>query len=209
MHIQLTNNQLSTKAYYDQTINHSLDHGPHQIRLFAVNGFELCPLEQHYRLANQDVSDSPEALKVDWFRQDPVSEGIVLNHSFLLWRCGYQDLAAHQLDQWAQHWPIYHKVRQIKPKWGLDFSIESVSRTGTVFEILHFEHDFFEYPRCYEMQLAYQQLFVSADWLDLAQRVYRRRHEWEHLGFFAQSRWKCEFFGVVPENFGQTIWHLV
>lgn len=196
-------------GYYDQTVKISLDHGPNLVKHFAVNGFELTTLEQHYRTANQDHSDYYEANKLDWFLQEQVCEGIVLNHSFLLWRKGYQDLAAEQLSNWCVQWPIYHKVLQIRPKWGLDFSVESVSSTGTVFEILHFEHDFFEYDRCIEMQLAYQQLFISADWQDLAQSVYRRRAEWEHLGFFEQSKWKCEFFGVVPENFGQTIWHLV
>lgn len=209
MHIQLTNHTLPTVGHYDQTIKISLDHGPHLVRHFAVNGFELTALEQYYRSANQDHSAYPEANKLDWFVQDQVHEGIVLNHSFLLWRKGYEDSAAQQLQSWCEHWPVYHKVKQIKPKWGLDFSIESVSRTGTVFEILHFEHDFFEYERGVEMQLAYEQLFLAADWQDLAQSVYRRRSEWEHLGFFAQSKWKCEFFGVVPENFGQTIWHLL
>lgn len=209
MNLKLSHNTVSTKAHYDQPITQDLTHGTDQVRLFAVNGFELCAMEKSYAWANHDRSAYLDSMKTDWFESEDHCEGCVLNHSFLLWRCGYSDEAAAQLDCWSQSWPIYHRVRQIRPKWGLDFSMEWVDRSGTVFEILHFEHDFFELSACQDMQQCYQQKFLTADWPDLARRVYANRSQWQDLSFFAQSRWKCEFFGVVPENFGQTVWHLV
>jgi hypothetical protein len=209
MKLQISNNNAPKNGYYDNMISWSIEHGVQQVKLFAVNGFELCPLEKLYQQANQDHSDYIDANKLDWITQTPEIENIVLSHSFVLWRKGYTAAAADQLGQWVKHWPIYHRVLQIKPKWGLDFAIESISVNGTIFEILHFEHDFFEYQQFLEMKLSYQDLFVNADWADMAQQVYRHRSQWQHLDFFPQSRWKCEFFGVVPEKFGNTIWHLL
>ena len=209
MKLSITDNHAPSDGYYSSMISQSQDHGPHQVRLFAVNGFELCPLERLYRRANRDHSDYDDANKLDWIVQDPQIENTVLSHSFVLWRCGYDSAAAEQLSNWTQTYPIYHRVLQIRPKWGLDFAMESISVNGTIFEILHFEHDFFDYQQYLDMKLDYQDRFIHADWPHLAQAVYRRRNEWQHLGFFPQSRWKCEFFGVVPENFGQTIWHLL
>lgn len=209
MNLSITENTAPQDGYYQAMISQSLDHGAHQVRLFAVNGFELCPLEQLYQQANHDRSAYHDANKLDWIVQPDEIENIVLSHSFVLWRRGYHNAAAAQLSNWCQTYPIYHRVLQIQPKWGLDFAIESISANGTIFEILHFEHDFFEYDRFVEMKLDYQDRFVNADWPHIAQAIYRRRNEWEHLGFFPQSQWKCEFFGIVPENFGQTIWHLL
>jgi hypothetical protein len=209
MKLSLSTNQISPNGYYCDPIDYDITHGAAQVQLFSVNGFELCPLEKHYQQANKDYSDYDNATKLDWILQDPTVSGVVLNHSFLLWRKGYRHEAAKQLQQWAQQYPVYHRLLQIRPKWAVDFAIEYVDARGVMFEILHFEYDFFDYDQYEELKCRYESVFLNADWHDWAQRVYRKRHEWEHLEFFEQSKWKCLFFGIEPENFGQTIWHLV
>jgi hypothetical protein len=34
----------------------------------------------------------------------------------------------------------------------------------------------------------------------------RRKSEWHHLGFFEQSAWKTEFFGMEKERFKMVLW---
>ena len=41
---------------------------------------------------------------------------------------------------------------------------------------------------------------------DAAQALLAKKHEWHGLAWFPQSRYKCDYFGMIPENFGQVLW---
>ena len=147
-----------------------------------------------------------QTLKKDWFTQDAKTTGAVLNHAYLFERKGYLGDAAVQLNGWATINNTLYKVSKYRPKWGIDFSMDWVDHLGNVFEILHFEFDGFNYN---EIQNAKEQLeskFLSIDWEDAGKSLLARKSEWHHLGFFEQSDWKCNYFGIMPERFKMVAW---
>jgi hypothetical protein len=180
------------------------------VQLFDQNGYALCEMEQQYASVNQQVITEhrpwEQALKYDWFVQEPTDTGAVLNHSMLFERKGVADLAQDQLKSWCQQRPLFHKVLNIRPKWGLDFSMDWVDSDGNAFEILHWEYDDFVFDEIAERKVRYQSRFLAMDWMDAGQQLLKRRSEWQHLDFFAQSDWKCNYFGIEKEQFKQVVW---
>lgn len=182
----------------------------HDVDLFDQGGYDLTLLEQRYYRAN-DVPYAAHryraAAKLKWFAQDENKQsGALINHTMLLQRYGYAGEALEQLERWAQQCPSYYKVSKIRPKWGYDFSIDYVSSNGDVFEVLHFEYDQFDYPQVQEKLDAHQRLFLDIDWDDAGLSILHHRDQWYHLPFREQSNWKCQYFGIVKENYGQVIW---
>jgi hypothetical protein len=180
------------------------------VDIFDQNGYALCEMEQHLARANAHLITEhrqwEQALKYDWFTQDPTHSGAVLNHSMLFERKGVAEQARKQVTAWCDLRPIFHKVRNIRPKWGLDFSMDWVDRQGNSFEILHWEWDDFEFNPIQDRKFKYEQLFVSMDWQHAGQQLLKHRSQWQHLDFFAQSDWKCNYFGIEREQFKQVVW---
>jgi hypothetical protein len=67
-------------------------------------------------------------------------------------RKGYSGEALQQLTTWAGYRPQFHKLIAMRPKWGLDFSIDYADREGNVFELLHWEYDGFEHDEIAEQK---------------------------------------------------------
>ena len=182
----------------------------HWVDLFDQNGYALTVMEQAYADANgwPPVQHRPweQALKYNWISQVPTEQYAVLNHSMLFERKGLADQAKRQLTDWADCHPVFHKVRNIKPKWGLDFSMDWVDREGNAFEILHWEWDDFEFDRVHDRKLCYERIFLGMDWPHAGGQLLKHRAEWVNLDFFAQSDWKCNYFGIEKEQFKQVVW---
>jgi hypothetical protein len=182
----------------------------HDVELFDQGGYDLTALEQRYYLDNQipfAQHRHRRTARLHWFYQDGAKQsGALINHAMLLQRYGYAGAALEQLERWAQDCPSYYKVSRIRPKWGYDFSIDYVGTDGVVFEILHFEYDQFEYEPVQERLEEHQRLFQSIDWDDAGRSMLAHKDQWYHLPFRAQSDWKCAYFGVIKENYGQVIW---
>ena len=180
------------------------------VDLFDQNGYDLTPIEMQYSIEN-DIEyhlhrSHRTAIKNDWFIQPPKIEGAVLNNSLLLERKGYSGEALEQLRQWADKIPLFHKIISIRPKWGVDFSMDYVDREGNAFEILHWEYDGFIYEDVQVRKLAVQATFATTDWDDAGKKMLKRKDEWHHLEFFEQSDWKCNYFGIPKERFKMVIW---
>jgi len=47
---------------------------------------------------------------------------------------------------------------------------------------------------------------LAQDWQDMALRLLDRKSEWHHLGFFEQSDYKTNFFGIEKERFKMVLW---
>ncbi len=47
---------------------------------------------------------------------------------------------------------------------------------------------------------------LNTDWEDAAKTLIDKKSEWHGLDFFAQSKWKSDFFGVEPEQFKMVAW---
>jgi hypothetical protein len=49
-------------------------------------------------------------------------------------------------------------------------------------------------------------ILAAIDWNDAGQQILAQKDQWHHLDFFAQSDWKCQYFGVPKERFKMVSW---
>jgi hypothetical protein len=207
----VTDNQFDPQGYWTKPI-FKLLYIPliEDVALFDQNGFDLTVIEQHYANSNlksaKDHREHRHAVKQDWFVQAPQIEGCVLNHSLLFERKGYAGSALEELKYWAKSLPLLHKIIAIRPKWGLDFSMDYVDREGNAFEVLHWEWDSFNYDEISAIKLEIEPTLANIDWSDAVNYLIKYKEKWHHLDFFAQSDWKCNYFGIPKERFKMVIW---
>lgn len=209
-YIALTDNQFNPEGYWNNPVDKASSPLAIELALFDQNGYDLTRLEQRFAQANLTLfhahRDHRHALKTAWFTQQNKVEGAVLNHSLLFERKGYRGEALKQLQQWAHTNPLVYKLIRMRPKWGLDFSMDYVDRSGNVFEVLHWEYDGFNYEEVEHRKQQLQIKFASIDWDDAAVNMLKLKDHWHCLDFFAQSDWKCDYFGIVKERFKMVIW---
>ncbi len=211
MVIKLTDNKFNPQPFWTMPVAKLVYlPTPEDVALFDQNGYDLTVIEQHFAYGNytkpKKHREHIRCLKEDWFQQDYEIEGAVLNHSNLFERKGYAGQALTQLKAWAYDLPLLNKVVALRPKWGLDFSMDYVDRKGTAFEILHWEWDSFDYIEIECIRKIIEPRLLAIDWLDAAEQILKRKDEWHHLDFFAQSKWKCNYFGIPNERFKMVAW---
>lgn len=178
--------------------------------LFDQAGYDLNYIEQLYSVANQNMPEDHKfhrvALRKKWMTQPYKKEGAVLNHALLFERKGYAEEALEQLRRWAQEQPAYYKLVNIRPKWGMDFSMDYYDRHGNTFEVLHWEYDGFDYDEINDRKLDVEDYLVDIDWDDAAKQLLKRKDEWYGLDFFSQSDYKCNYFGIGSERWKMVVW---
>jgi hypothetical protein len=209
--IALSHNQFDANGYWDQPIEKLLYQPTiDDLDLFDQNGYDLTPLEQHFAYSNRAKPkkhrEHLRAIKQDWFTQRPTAEGAHLNHSLLFERKGYTGEALRELEFWARTLPLVNKIIALRPKWGLDFSMDYADRDGNAFEVLHWEWDSFIYEETECIRKTIEPILKSIDWQDAALQILAKKDQWHHLDFFAQSAWKCKYFGVPEERFKMVAW---
>jgi hypothetical protein len=208
--IQLNNSNFDSTAYWSNTIsNESIFVSEHCVSLFDQNGYHLTPIEQEYA----DVNGYPivvrrheTVIRRPWLTLNNVFTGAHINHSDLFERKGYGDEALDQLKSYASTNNLLWKIIKMKPKWGIDISIDYTDETGNVFEVFHYEWDSFEYEPIAEKKFEIENFVLSQDWDSHAKEVLRRRDEWFNLDFFGQSKWRTDFYNISPEKFKHIIW---
>jgi hypothetical protein len=121
-------------------------------------------------------------------------------------RKGYTDAALEELQFWAKSLPLIYKVIALRPKWGLDFSMDWVDTKGNAFEVLHWEWDSFNYEEVEHVRKTIEPILLAIDWQDAGQQILVQKEQWHHLDFFAQSDWKCRYFGIPKEQFKMVAW---
>jgi hypothetical protein len=211
MKLKLTHNQFNPNPYFDKPIDQDFLPVIEQTELFDQNGYDLTPLERLYAEANGQSGrwhrPNHYALKYDWFVDElNAVSGAHINHALLFERKGYAGAALVQLEGWAQHNHLIYKIIKMRPKWGMDISVDYVDSNGNVFELLHWEYDGFNYQEIADKKTHIEKFLLSIDWDHAAREMIRRRSEWHHLGFFEQSAWKTEFFGIERERFKMVLW---
>jgi len=209
--VTLSNTGFNPNGYWRNPIAKLLYEPTYEdLELFDQNGYDLTQLERHYAYGNyvkpKKQRDYRYAIKHDWFTEDVKVEGAVLNHSSLFERKAYADLALEQLQHWAKKLPLVYKIISIRAKWGLDFSMDYVDREGNAFELLHWEWDSFSYEEISAIKQDIEPVLQNIDWQDAANQLIKYKEKWHHLEFFAQSDWKCNYFGVPKERFKMVIW---
>ena len=189
------------------------------IALFDQNGYDLTELEKVYSLYNDTDFLAHRthrfSIKKPWYYQVPEAfEGPVLNHCYLFERKGYTGAARTQLELWGKENPLFHKLLAIKPKWGIDFSIDYVGYNGKdqtgsmiVCELFHYEWDSFSYEEAEEARKRVEFVIENTDWNQAAKELISCKEQWENLSFFEQSDWKCRFFGLPSEQFKMVCWN--
>jgi len=211
MSVVLTDNSFNPDGYWSVPIEKILFEPTFEdVALFDQNGYDLTEIEKHYAYSNRNKFKKHRehrfALKEDWFIQEHRTEGAVLNHSLLFERKGYTGDALKELNYWAKKLPLIYKIISLRPKWGLDFSMDYVDREGNCFEILHWEWDSFIHDEIQEIKLIIQEKLSTIDWQYAGLQILKNKEEWHSLDFFAQSDWKCNYFGIPKERFKMVIW---
>jgi len=211
MKITLSKNNFNPNPYYTLPIDldESIDLKS-TIDTFDQNGFDLTDLEILYAkkmdLDIKKVRHTHFVLKDDWFTAEPTDRGCHINHAVIFERKGFAGAAKEQMIELADKCPLIHKVLQIKPKWGLDFSVDYADSQGNVFEVLHWEWDTFNFEEIQQKKKQMDIFLLSQDWDKMAKQLLDRKEEWYKLGFFEQSDYKTKFFGIEKERFKMVIW---
>jgi hypothetical protein len=179
------------------------------VRLFDQNGYHLTPIEQLYAEQNGyplSTRRHETVIRKPWLTLDRTYTGAHINHSDLFERKGYTGEALEQLRHYVKHNNLLWKIIKMKPKWGIDISIDYVDEKGNVFEVFHYEWDSFEYEPTVERKLAIENFILTQDWNMHAVEVLKRKSEWFDLDFFGQSKWRTDFYNIPPEKFKHIIW---
>lgn len=203
-----TNNTFNKNPFWSNVITDTPT--IEDVSLFDTNGYDLSGLEQKYALVNLPASAHryKMALKYDWVLDVQNSyQRAHINHALLFERKGYSEAAKEQLMQFSKELPLCHKLLKIHPKWGIDFAVDYCDVEGNVFEVFHYEWDSFNHEAVLETKHKLEQLIFNTDWNDAANQLLKRKSEWDSLSFFEQSDWKCNYFGIAPEQFKVVIWN--
>ena len=204
----LTDNKLHRDAYFvNATEEIDVLKDKNCVDLFDQNGYHLTKAEQAFLIFNgyQPIERRHEdCLRYDWLVWDK-RDGAHINHSDLFERKGFDDLAKEQLIAFADTNPMLYKLIKMKPKWGIDISIDYVSESA-VFEVFHYEWYSFEYDAVVEKKLEIEQFVLNLDWDDVAKTLWNKKDEWYDLDFFDQTQWRTDYFGLSPEKFKNVIW---
>ena len=207
--MKIAKSKFHQEAYFlDATEDVQVLKDPNCVDLFDQNGYHLTKAEQAFLVRNgfdPVVRRHEDCLRHDWITWDK-RDGAHINHCDLFERKGFKSNALEQLIYVAQeHNPMLWKLVKMKPKWGIDISIDYVSEDA-VFEVFHYEWHSFNYEEIIKKKLEIEELVLKLDWDDVALELWDRKHEWINLDFFDQSKWRTDFFGLSPEKFKNVIW---
>lgn len=206
--MKVAKDKLRREAYFlDATEDIDTLRDPRCVDLFDQNGYHLTKAEQAFLTRNgyePIIRRHEDCLRHDWIISDKRDKAHI-NHSDLFERKGFKDCALEQLNALGEYNPMLYKLTKMKPKWGIDISIDYVS-PDAVFEVFHYEWDSFEYEAVMEKKLEIEQFVLNLDWDSVALDLWKKRDEWINLNFFEQTKWRTDFFGLTPEKFKNVIW---
>ena len=167
---------------------------------FDKDGYEVpTPLEHlHYEANGVEINREIQyhiAPVQEWYTDTESSEhGLVLDHCMLLTRYAFAGDAREQLVEVSKNRPILQKLLNIKPKWGIDFSLDYVTH-DIVMEVIHIEQDFDNLNEAQAAKEHLESIIDNTDWYDGAMMLWQRREEWLNLSSDDHSDYKAQFFG--------------
>lgn len=167
---------------------------------FDKDGYEVpALLERAYYEANGIKLDHEIQYHIapvePWYiDQEDSEQGLVLDHCMLLTRYAFAGEARQQLLHAVNQRPILQKLLNIKPKYGIDFSLDYVSH-DIVMEVIHIEQDFDNLDEANRAKERLEQIIDNTDWYEGAMKLYARKDEWINLSSDDHSDYKAQFFG--------------
>src|SRR6056297_3360067 len=167
---------------------------------FDKDGYEiLTPLEKLHYEANQtelnkEIQFHTAPVKYWYVDEDEAEKGLVLDHCMLLTRFAFAGEARKQLEEVALERPILYKLLGIKPKWGIDFSLDYISQEICM-EVIHIEQDFDNLEDAVAAKQKLENIIETTDWQAGADELISRKSEWIDLSSDDHSDYKAQFFG--------------
>ena len=207
--MKLSSSKLHSEAYFlDATEEIDVLKDVNCVNLFDQNGYHLTKAEQAFLVRNGYTPIErrhEDCLRYDWITWDK-KDGAHINHSDLFERKGFKSCALEQITYVAQEQnPMLYKLVKMKPKWGIDISIDYVS-PNAVFEVFHYEWDSFNYEALLEKKEEIENFVINQDWDEVAMKLWKIKDKWIDLDFFDQTQWRTDYFGLSPEKFKNVIW---
>jgi hypothetical protein len=167
---------------------------------FDKDGYEVpAPLE-HLHYQAQEVNLNTEiqyhiAPVQPWYIDETLSEkGLVLDHCMLLTRWAFNGAARQQLEEVSKTRPILNKLLGIRPKWGIDFSLDWIDH-DICMEVIHIEQDFYTIEQALDAKQRLEHIIETTDWYQGAQDLIRRKNKWQDLSSDDHSDYKAQYFG--------------
>lgn len=179
------------------------------VELFDQNGYRLTDIEQSYAKANGQLfveHGHEKSIRKPWMFYEQKDTGAHLNHAFLFERKGYSGAALEQLKDEAKYFHLLNKLINYKGKWGVDFSMDYVDESGNSMEIVHFEYDSYDLDEILSVKDFTENAIKKVDWEHAAKILIKDKADWINLEFFAQSKWKTDYFGLPAERFKMNAW---
>lgn len=131
----------------------------------------------------------------EWYVDTEYSERyLVLDHCMLLTRYALAGEAREQVQRIEKNRPILNKLLGIKPKWGIDFSLDYIDH-GLVMEVIHIEQDFDNIEEAEIAKAKLENIIDNTDWYEGAMKLWSRRDEWINLSSDDHSDYKAQYFG--------------
>jgi hypothetical protein len=167
---------------------------------FDKDGYEVpTPLEHlHYTAngieLNREIQFHIAPVQEWYYDMEASEQHLVLDHCMLLTRYAFAEEAREQLEEVCVNRPILKKLLNIKPKWGIDFSLDFVTHE-IVMEVIHIEQDFDSVEEAYDAKERLENIIDNTDWYEGAIKLWKRKDEWENLSSDDHSDYKAQFFG--------------
>jgi hypothetical protein len=183
MKLRNLNPEFTANPYLTQPIERHLVETL-KLQDFDKDGYEiLTPIEKlHYDAMNRELNTEIQFTRSPaqyWYVDDEDAES---------------GEAREQLEEVAQQRPILYKLLGIKPKWGIDFSLDYVSQEICM-EVMHVEQDFLSIEEAVEAKQKLEHIIETTDWEAEAQELIKRKSEWYNLSSDDHSDYKAQFFG--------------